>query len=106
LQLNAYDQVSPPGAVAALKLPSGGGWAGLVDHLVAADVGGAEGLQRGGDRQRKQRAEGSAMGAHYRHTTPEMAVRVIDAIQQRLTTVIRVAEQALESHPNLSLKVL
>jgi hypothetical protein len=25
------------------------------------------------------------MGAHYRHTTPEMATRAVDAIQQRLT---------------------
>jgi len=45
---------------------------------------------------------GSAMGAHYRHTTPEMATRVVDAIQQRLTIVLRVAEQALEGHPNRS----
>jgi Phage integrase family len=46
--------------------------------------------------------QGSAMGIHYRHTTPEMAGRVIDAIQQRLTIVLRVAEQALEGHPNRS----
>jgi hypothetical protein len=45
---------------------------------------------------------GSAMGAHYRHTTPEMAARVIDAIQQRLTIVLQVAEASLESHPNWS----
>jgi hypothetical protein len=45
---------------------------------------------------------GSAMGAHYRHTTPEMAARVIDAIQQRLTVVLQVAGQSLESHPNRS----
>jgi hypothetical protein len=25
---------------------------------------------------------GSAMGAHYRHTTPEMAMRVIDSIDR------------------------
>jgi integrase len=42
---------------------------------------------------------GSAMGAHYRHTTPEMAARVIDAIQQRLAAVLWVAEEALETHP-------
>jgi hypothetical protein len=35
------------------------------------------------------------MGAHYRHTTPEMAARVIDAIQQRLMVVLQVADQAL-----------
>jgi hypothetical protein len=42
------------------------------------------------------------MGAHYRHTTPEMAARAVDAIQQRLTVVLRVAELAVESHPNRS----
>jgi hypothetical protein len=35
---------------------------------------------------------GSAMGAHYRHTTPEMAERVADAIEQRLAIVLQVAE--------------
>jgi integrase len=45
---------------------------------------------------------GSAMGAHYRHTTPEMAVHVAAAIQQRLTVVLKVAEQALEDRPNRS----
>jgi integrase len=45
---------------------------------------------------------GSAMGAHYRHTTPEMAARVIDAMQQRLTIVLQVAEQALEDHSDRS----
>ena len=37
------------------------------------------------------------MGAHYRHTTP-----VVDAIQQRLTVVLRVAERAVESYPDRS----
>jgi integrase len=45
---------------------------------------------------------GSAMGAHYRHTTPEMAARAVDAIQQRLTVVLGVAELAVESHPHRS----
>jgi hypothetical protein len=40
------------------------------------------------------------MGAHYRHTTPEMAARVAEAIQQRLTAVLQVAEQTLETRPN------
>jgi integrase len=35
---------------------------------------------------------GSAIGAHYRHITPEMAARVVDAIQQRLMVVLGVAE--------------
>jgi integrase len=46
--------------------------------------------------------QGSAMGAHYRHTTPEMAVRVTDAIQQRLTIVHQVGEQTLENGPHRS----
>jgi integrase len=45
---------------------------------------------------------GSAIGAHYRHTTPEMAARAVDAIQQRLTVVLGVAELAVERHPNRS----
>ena len=45
---------------------------------------------------------GSTMGAHYRHTTPEMAARAVDAIQQRLTVVLQVAEGAVESSPSRS----
>jgi integrase len=45
---------------------------------------------------------GSAIGAHYRHTTPEMAARVVEAIQQRLTVVLGVAELAIERPPNCS----
>jgi hypothetical protein len=51
---------------------------------------------------RSRQQQGSAMGAHYRHTTPEMAARVIDAIQQRLTVVLQVAETSLENYPNRS----
>jgi Phage integrase family len=42
---------------------------------------------------------GSAIGAHYRHTTPEMAARVVEAIQQRLMVVLGVAELAVERNP-------
>jgi integrase len=45
---------------------------------------------------------GSAIGAHYRHTTPETAARVVEAIQQRLMVVLGVAELAVERHPNRS----
>jgi predicted ArsR family transcriptional regulator len=45
---------------------------------------------------------GSAMGAQYRHTTPEMAARITAAIEQRLTVVLKVAEQALEAQPSRS----
>jgi hypothetical protein len=42
------------------------------------------------------------MGAHYRHTTPEMAARAMDAIQQRLRIVLQVAELVIESRLNRS----
>ena len=42
---------------------------------------------------------GSTMGAHYRHTTPEMATRVVMAIQDRLTVAVSVAEQVVEAQP-------
>src|ERR687898_774678 len=51
---------------------------------------------------RSRQHQGSAMGAHYRHTTPEMAVRVIDAIDRRLTVALKVAEQELERYTNRS----
>jgi hypothetical protein len=49
---------------------------------------------------RTRQHHGSAMSAHYRHTTPEMASRVATAVQERLTVVLRVAEQTLETRPN------
>jgi integrase len=55
----------------------------VIDELMGHEATGRTGQQRG-----------SAMGAHYRHTTPEMAGRVVDAIHQRLTIVVQVAEQA------------
>jgi hypothetical protein len=55
------------------------------------EAGGRTGQQRG-----------RAMGARYRHTTPEMAARITAAVQQRLTVVLRVAEQTIENHPNRS----
>jgi Phage integrase family len=42
---------------------------------------------------------GSTIGVHYRHTTPEMADRAVEAMQQRLTVVLGVAELVVESHP-------
>ena len=39
------------------------------------------------------------IGAHYRHTTPEMAARAVDAMQHRLAVVLGVAELAVERHP-------
>jgi integrase len=63
----------------------------VIDELMGHEATGRSGQQRG-----------SAMGAHYRHTTLEMAIRTIDAIQQRLAMVLRVAEGTVESHPNRS----
>ena len=42
---------------------------------------------------------GSAIGAHYRHTTPEMAARVVAAIEERLVVVLATAEAALDQQP-------
>jgi integrase len=50
-------------------------------------------------RERSRRGElegGSRIGARNRHATPEMAVRVADAIQERLTVVVRFAEAILQ----------
>jgi len=62
----------------------------VIDELMGHQAGSRGGLR------------GSAIGAQYRHTTPEMAARVVDAIQQRLTVVLGVAERAVERHPNRS----
>jgi integrase len=68
---------------------------------VIDEVMGHEATSRAGQQR------GSVMGAHYRHTTPEMAARVADAVQQRLTVVLRDAEDLVENHPNRSaLRVL
>ena len=45
---------------------------------------------------RAGRHPGSAIGAHYRHTTPEMAARVVAAVEERLVVVLVTAEAALD----------
>jgi hypothetical protein len=51
----------------------------------------------GHERSRRGELEGgSRIGSRYRHTTPEMAVRVAAAIQERLLVVIEVAEATLQ----------
>jgi hypothetical protein len=51
----------------------------------------------GHERSRRGELEGgSRIGARYRHTTPEMAVRVAAAVQERLVVVVEVAEAILE----------
>jgi hypothetical protein len=41
---------------------------------------------------RSEGAGGSLIGARYRHTTPQMAARVVEALQARLPVVLRAAE--------------
>jgi Phage integrase family/Phage integrase, N-terminal SAM-like domain len=51
----------------------------------------------GHERSRRGELEGgSRIGARYRHTTPETAVRVAAAIQERLVVVVQIAEAVLE----------
>jgi integrase len=63
----------------------------VIDELMGHEATGRSVHQRG-----------SAMGTHYRHTTPDMAARAVNAIQQRLTLVLQVAARAVESRPNQS----
>jgi Phage integrase family len=63
----------------------------VIDELMGHEATGRSGQQRG-----------SAIGAYYRHTTPEMAARVTTAIQQRLTVVLQAAECTVEAHPDRS----
>jgi integrase len=48
---------------------------------------------------RSGRHQASTIGAHYRHTTPEMAARVVTAVEQRLVIVLAKAETALDQQP-------
>jgi predicted ArsR family transcriptional regulator len=57
----------------------------VIDELMGHQASGRAGQQRG-----------SAMGAHYRHTTPEMAARVVAAVEERLVVVLATAEAALD----------
>jgi integrase len=47
--------------------------------------------------RRSDLGSGSRIGARYRHTTADMAARVIDAVEARLEVVLRVAEEGLEA---------
>jgi hypothetical protein len=50
------------------------------------------GHQSGQTSRRSPRDSGSRIGTRYRHTTPEMAARVVAAIEERLTVVVDVAQ--------------
>jgi hypothetical protein len=43
---------------------------------------------------------GSRIGARYRHTTPEMAARVVQALDTRLTLALHVAEKVTRAELN------
>ena len=56
----------------------------------------------GHERSRHAQVDGgSRVGARYRHTTPEMAIRVMTAIDQPLAVVLRVAEAIPRRTPQL-----
>jgi len=61
-----------------------GGWGESGRRRALAEAGGGQ---------------GSVIGAHYRHTTPEMAARVVAAIEERLVVVLATAEVALDRQP-------
>jgi integrase len=75
----------------AIWLEDAGILARVIDEVMGHEATSRVGQQRG-----------SAMGAHYRHTTPEMAARIADAIEQRLSVVLEVAEQVLEAQQSRS----
>jgi hypothetical protein len=55
---------------------------------------------RGGDLE-----GGSRIGARYRHTTSEMAARVVQTLDTRLTLALHVAEEITSAQPNLENRV-
>jgi integrase len=48
---------------------------------------------------------GSRIGARYRHTTPEMAARVVQALQTRLMVALQVAEEVSQADPGQRTRV-
>jgi Fe2+ or Zn2+ uptake regulation protein len=57
----------------------------VIDELMGHQASGRSGRHRG-----------STIGAHYRHTTPEMAARIVAAVEERLVVVLATAESALD----------
>jgi integrase len=60
----------------------------VIDEVMGHQATGRAGRHRGG-----------AIGAHYRHATPEMAARVVAAIEERLLIVVQTAKAALDNAP-------
>jgi hypothetical protein len=72
--------------------------AGDVADQAASDF--AVGLALGHERSRRGELDGgSRIGARYRHTTPEMAARVVTAVEERLVVILATAEAALDQQP-------
>ena len=53
----------------------------------------------GHQRSRREELEAGSVGARYRHTSPEMAARVVQALQTRLLLVLQVAEAVNRAEP-------
>jgi integrase len=64
----------------------------VIDELMG-HTGGRHGAGEGGSR----------VGTRYRHTTPEMAGRVVEALRARLAVVLQMAEESVENDPNQSM---
>jgi hypothetical protein len=60
----------------------------VIDELMGHQASGRSGLH-----------QASAIGAHYRHSTPEMAGRVVAAVEERLVVVVATAETAFDQEP-------
>jgi hypothetical protein len=43
---------------------------------------------------------GRRIDARYRHTTDELAARVVDAVEMRLTVMLRIAEEVGHADPH------
>jgi integrase len=60
----------------------------------------------GHQRSRGELEGSSRIGASYRHTTPEMAARVVQAVDLRLALVLQVAEVITPAEPDQTDRVL
>jgi integrase len=60
----------------------------VIDEVMGHQASGRSGGHRG-----------STIGVHYRHTTAEMAARVVAAVEERLVVVLATAETALDQQP-------
>ena len=86
-------------AVADATVPSGPPWSWPPSWAATSCPWGTPRCWASTAASKSRRGElesGSRIGARYRHTTPEMAVRVAAAIQERLVVVVQVAEAVVQ----------